>query len=47
MILADWAAAFADAIFEDPAKYNGVALLGVFCFIRSSFTQISLEEWML
>ena len=29
MILADWAAVFPDAIFEDPANYNGVALLGV------------------
>ena len=46
MILADWAAVFADTIFEDPAKYNGVALLGVL-FYTIQLTQISLEEWML
>lgn len=46
MILADWAAAFADAIFEDPAKYNGVALLGVL-FYTIQLYAISLEEWML
>ena len=33
MILADWAAAFADAIFCDPEKYNGVALLGLLFYL--------------
>ena len=41
MILADWAAAFADAIFEDPAKYNGVALLGVLFYTIQLYADFS------
>ena len=41
MILADWAAVFADAIFEDPAKYNGVALLGVLFYTIQLYADFS------
>lgn len=41
MILADWAAVFADAIFADPAKYNGVALLGVLFYTLQLYADFS------
>ena len=36
MILADWAAVFADAIFEDPDKFSGIAILGVLFYTISA-----------
>ena len=41
MILADWAAVFADTIFDDPSKYNGVALLGVLFYTIQLYADFS------
>ena len=41
MILADWAAVFSDAIFCDPEKYNGVALLGVLFYLIQIYADFS------
>ena len=41
MILADWAAVFADAIFEDPDKFSGIAILGVLFYTIQLYADFS------
>ena len=51
MILADWAAAFADAIFEDPAKYTicvylaGSSVINNDSACRRRETEMNAEFW--
>lgn len=41
MVLADWAAIFSDAIFDNPEKYNGLALIGVLLYTLQLYADFS------
>ena len=41
MILADWAAVFVDAIFDNPDQYSGLALIGVLLYTLQLYADFS------
>ena len=41
MILADWAAVFVDAIFDNPDQYSGLALFGVLFYTVQLYADFS------
>lgn len=45
MILADWAAVFVDAIFDNPDQYSGLAIFGVLFYTVQLYADFPVV-WM-